>query len=56
MAKFIKDDEAYFTAQRLLNKLIKELPHVEIDIKEHNVNYLPEETLYFLDKEYMQQF
>lgn len=56
MAKFIKDDEAYFAAQRLLNKLIKELPHVKIDIKEHNVNYLPEETVYFIDKEYMPQF
>ena len=38
MAKFIKDDESYFAAHRLLHKLIKELPHVEIDTKEHNVN------------------
>jgi hypothetical protein len=56
VAKFIKDDEAYFAAQRLVLKLIKELPHVEIDIKEHNVNYLPEETVYFIDKEYMDRF
>jgi hypothetical protein len=56
VAKFIKDDEAYFAAQRLLQKLIRELRHVEIDPKKHNVNYLPEETVYFIDKEYMSQF
>jgi hypothetical protein len=55
VAKFT-DNEAYHAAQRLIQKLIKELPHVEIDPQIHNVNYLPEETVHFIDKKFMDRF
>jgi hypothetical protein len=56
VSKFTLDDEAYYAAQRLIHKLLIELPHVEIDPQIHNVNYLPDETVYFIDKEFMDRF
>lgn len=56
MAKYLEDYEKYIAAQHLIEELIKKLPHEKIDPKIHNINYLPEETVYFFDKAYMPEF
>ena len=56
MVKFIEDKEKYLATQNKISSLIKQLSYVELDPKIHNINYLPEEVVYFLDKEYMIEF
>lgn len=56
MTKVIEDYEKYIKGQKLINRLIQELPHEKIDPKIHNLNYLPEETICFFDKKYMPEF